>query len=232
MNVLSNVSSLEDFDTLQVQMKEFLIKTERALTDKRTKLINDKQDYFTKISELKYQEQQLKNNVEELVEKNIKNKQNLKNIVENIQKQKQLVDELIDKQKKLSTKKNETQKDINELNDALLKSKEELSNIENKMMEQEKMNEIELKKYNDYLSMDIVVMSKDIIKFVFYNLNPCNLKEQYLIDLSLENDVYKINLSTPPLNALLLDNLEQELNESQNLTAFLKNARTLFKETF
>lgn len=224
------MSSIDEFEDLLVQMKEFSANIERKLIGKRAQLINEKQDHYIKINELRGQHQKLQASIGTLRDKETRTKDNVTYSIESLQSQKQKVDELLKKQHELVDQKNELQSQINDLNKSIAVSGQDLHRSQSSLEDQIRRNYPELLKYEAYLGLKIEAVNTDLIKFIFSNIDPQNTEREFWIELSIETNKYVVGDSSPSLGEDITTLLEDEYNNHQELVKFLKTTRNLFKD--
>ncbi|KAK6465679.1 chromosome segregation protein Spc25-domain-containing protein [Scheffersomyces coipomensis] len=223
-------SSFEEYDALQLRMNEFVNIVESKLTEKRGNLLNDKQNHYIKLNDLKSQEIKLQSDINNLITKQDKTKNQLNESIDNLQSQRVKIDELIKQQELLLNTKQQLTNDINHINHNLTQINNELNKSQRTLSDQLNQNLQELLKYEIYLGIKIQVLNIDLINFIFTNIDPNNYNREFSIELIINDDNYKIGNVKPVLSLDKVKLLESEFNDHKELVKFLKTTRNLFKD--
>lgn len=219
------MTPIDEFEAIQNQMNEFSQKFESALTRKRAQIINDKQQHYVKVNDLKNQEAQLQSDIENFRSKETKIKDTIKKTMEDLQLQQLKIDELKRKQHALNQEKANVQGEIDELNHKIQSKSESISQSQRSLSEQARRDSPELLKYEQYLGLRIQVLGQDSLKFTFGNIDPNDYAKEVWCSLLVGGILYKLDETFPPLSHDEKAEIIDELNEKKDFVSFLKSIR-------
>lgn len=220
---------MEEFQQLEAQMKVFLLTLDREINQKKSKALDDKNDYVIRINNLKTEEQNLEETIATLQLKEKKTKESLQTSIESLGQQRTKVDGLSKKQDELIEHKNELQAHITELTQQIEASNKEFNQIEKNLTNQVRKDNPDLIKFERYLGLRVEALSLDSLKFIFINVDQNNIDKEYSIEVDVSSDLYKVGKSDPDLGEHVVKELEDEFNEHKELVRFLKSVRNLFR---
>lgn len=225
-----NLTALEDFEKLKLQMNSFAVKMEGRLAEKRTGLMNDKQSHYIQLNDMKNQEIKLQNDIRNLSQKEMKMKETISLSLEALQIQQLKVNELKDKQNDLMEQKNALDREIQDLNKQLQDVNLKYNNNEEILVKQLRKDYPELLKFEQYLGLRIEVLDIDILRFVFTNIDANNSDREFWIEINVKLNDFKVEKTLPELGTEIETNLESDFNQHKELSKFLKATRSEFKK--
>ena len=222
---LENKSSIEGFGGIQVQMNEFTQKFETAIQQTRTRIINEKQQHFMKVNEVRNQENKLRAEIEALRAKETKIKENIKTTMEQLQHQQFKVEELQQKQEQLVREQKALEDEINELSAQRSILVASLEKAKRSLNEQVSRDYAELIKFERYLGLYIEVLGTDRLKFIFRNIDPMNVNKEVWCDLFVGGEKFELGNCNPQLAPETAKAIEDDLNQNKVFVTFLKKIR-------
>ena len=133
---------------------------------------------------------------------------------------------LIDQRSKMESLKKDAEKKLAELQDKL-KKEQEIHDQKARMRQAMQEREIpELNFFKRVLALDIEALRKDLMKFIFTNIDCDDWSREFIIIIDVSSSNYRVTACEPKIDSL--DSLVQELNSVRDFYLFLKRVRQNF----
>lgn len=218
------------FDNLKIEMNELAVDLDQQLSDKQSLILQQKQDHKQKVNDLTNQEYKLKLQAKSLKEKENATRDKLNLAMRSLEQQKLKVEDLVKKKQSLVDTKQDLESQIKQLETAIDQGTRELNKSNDNMLLQMNKNLVELNKYEIYTGLKIEVQSNELMCFKFFNLDPNDYDREFAITLNIGGSTYSIENTSPKLSDETVEQIQGKLNQGRQLSKFLKEVRTLFKD--
>lgn len=224
------MSAFEDFRSIKDEMSLFTDLFQDKVTATRNIILQAKQEFETSLSNKLSQQAQLQTDIKNLKIKEIKIKDSINKSLENLQIQQLRVNDLESKQVDLTNQRDGLQATIDGLNEQTRLINENLQQTELDLKKQDLADYPELIKYELYLGLRIEVLSVDLLKFIFNNIDSNDIDREVWCDLSVGGDLYKIGETFPKLDPEVVQLIEDDFNSHKEFVKFLKTIRMKLKD--
>lgn len=223
-------SYIDEFEGLQQRMEEFTHKFEQILINKRANIMNNKQDHYVKISEVEKEYLKLGNDIKTIKLKIEQTKKLVDTSIHDLQSQQRIIDDLLARTGESTRVKNELENEIHELNEKINHLNQSMERLNMEIKQQVAKDYPELVKYELYLGLRIEVIDRDLLKFVFNNIDPNDLNKEVWGNIDVGGDSLMVKNANPALDEAEVEALRKGYDEKRELIVFLKSLRTLLKE--
>ncbi|SCU99131.1 LAME_0G01948g1_1 [Lachancea meyersii CBS 8951] len=217
--------AIGQFSELQGAMEEFQEKLRVALENHKLTLLKTIDAYKADVDSLEIQQQKSRAKLTQLIE----DEKTLKNEIESSEREK---DENAAKMEVYRLRKQQLENeraaltaDANKLQHLLTEKHDEIRNKRKHIQEQQQRDIAEVNAYSHVLGLDIEAPAPQVLQFVFHRVSESDPTASCEISLDLSQTQYKLTESRPSLSRKTLDELELNLNDTGDLSHFLKVSR-------
>ncbi|XP_068247465.1 kinetochore protein Spc25-like [Palaemon carinicauda] len=219
------VAALENFDQKVSQNRKTLVKIYGDTLNQVTAACHHEQNVITKIA----------GEVEELQKKIASIREDVESVRTDKDRAGREKQKLQHEHEQLNLHINEKVHEKDELKELLSQREQKLREKEALVETQERNNQEKLANmekgvllYQTHLGLKIQRTRHNTLVFIFTQVNRLDPSQEYMLELTLENDKYSFVKSEPPLENL--KELEERLNKSNNFSGCIVHIRYLFQK--
>ncbi|SCU95295.1 LAMI_0F01882g1_1 [Lachancea mirantina] len=217
---------LDEFQELQLSMSSFQAQLHDFLEGKKLTLMQLVDEYKSETESLISRQRELQERTDSLRARQA----SLEHQIESYQRQE---DEALAEIGVCLESKQETEQEIQmitneieQMTQLLDAKREEIKQHRMSLSRQVEQNPEEVKIYENLLGMKISAQKQDTLTFVFSRVVATDPERECSVTLDFSAKDYKVTESSPKLSRDACSSLEQNLNRTDNLSQFLKLARS------
>lgn len=226
----SNKPPLEEFDDVKKQMEQFSLRFNALILEKKSSILNSKQQHFTKVNELERRAQKLRDDISTYRLKKDKTVDVISLTVEDLRTKQLKVDGLTKQLETLVQAKTVLQKELDEMKEEDSKLEGALKHARTNLSEQVSKDSEELTKFEIYLGLKIEAVDIDLLKFRFNNIDSTDIDREVWCELFVGDEDYRVGRTSPPLPKEQVSKIEADFNYHGEFVIFLKAMRTALRD--
>lgn len=222
--------SLEDFEQVKTEMEEFSLRFNNLILEKKSQVLNSKQQHINNFNEL---ERKIHNLKLEIKANNVRKQKSAKVIgdtFDDLRAKQSKVEEMNEKFQTLSEEKQTLEKEIDALKSHVNGLEELLKSSQKNLSEQLAKDIGELTKYEMYLGLRIEAVDIDLLKFKFTNIDPNDIDKEVWCELFVGEEKYKVTGTSPSLLSQKVKQIENDFNRHGEFILFLKDMRVILRD--
>jgi kinetochore protein Spc25 len=232
-NAISSHSKAGGMDFRGVEMRsnmsELMHQFDQWVLWKKNQVISERDQYTKVLTEQADQVELLKKTYQELVETKTALMATLEKENKDYVDRENDLKALIDQRSKMSNTKVELERKLSDLQ-ARLKKETEIHEQKERIRQATKEREQpELEFFKKIFALEIEALRKDLMKFIFSNIDSDDWSKEYVIIIDVSSSNYRVTLCEPMLSQLEL--LIQDLNTDRDFYLFLKRVRQCFVDS-
>ncbi|KAI5962894.1 hypothetical protein KGF57_001333 [Candida theae] len=217
-----------EFDSLKVELDQFLEGLDNALTNKQADFSHQKHVHQQQTIERKGVNDQLRKQISNLSSKETSKQQQVTDAMRSLKENEEKVVKDNQERNQLQEAVKEVEDEIKKLNQQAAKIHDELRSS-NEAFEERMQSHLEVELvYGLFTGLRIEPIDDTQIKLGFFNLDPNNLERNFSVVVDVAGENYQIGETNPPLSREFLENAQLELNRHGRLSRFLKQVWSQF----
>lgn len=230
MSLVPVTTYIDEFESLQVRMDAFTHKFENILISKRASVLNSKQNHYVRLHDLEKELARITNDITSIQLKITHSKSLVDASLRDLQTQQRILDDLAAKTTELTSMKTTLEEEITLMSSQISELSRSIDHLKQEISHQIARDYPELLKYELYLGLRIEVVDRDVLRFVFNNVDQNDLNKEVWGQVSVGTDSLVVNDSSPKLEEGATEALLKGYDENKELIVFLKGLRALLKE--
>lgn len=228
--VEANKLPLEEFEDVKNQMEQFSLRFNSLILEKKSLVLNSKQQHINKVNDLERQIQKLKSGIETGKSKREKTAQMISDTMEDLHTKQAKVDEMKQQLEELTALKEQLDGEIAALQTQVSRLEDLLKFSQTNLTEQLARDIGELTKYEMYLGLRIEAVDIDLLKFKFVNIDANDIDKEVTCELFVGEDKYRVLGTDPALPSEKVTPIENAFNEHGEFILFLRAMRTALRD--
>lgn len=222
--------SLEEFEQVRNQMEEFSLRFNNLILEKKSQVLNSKQQHINGVNELERKIHNLKSDIEVNKVRKQKTAKVIGETFDDLRAKQLKVEEMNMKLQSLTVDKETIEKEIEALK-SQVNDLEGLLKLSQKNLSEQPAKDIgELTKFEMYLGLRIEAVDIDLLKFKFTNIDAKNIDKEVWCELFVGEEKYKIMGTSPNLPTQKVQQIENEFNQHGEFILFLKDIRVMLRD--
>ncbi|CAK9437299.1 uncharacterized protein LODBEIA_P16770 [Lodderomyces beijingensis] len=178
-------TQLQNFETLKLEMEEFLSDLDHKLTAKQQLVTKQEQDYKTQVFELSNLQKDLKSQLSSLTSKGVSMSRRQTEEMANLSSLKTKIESLVNEQMQLLKTKAKVDDSVHQLQDQIAQSKLELDQSNDALKDQMRNNGLELSKCELYSGLIFTPVDASRIQFIFTCVDPEDWYREFRVVLNV-----------------------------------------------
>ncbi|SGZ53442.1 CIC11C00000003151 [Sungouiella intermedia] len=222
--------SLEEFEDVKNQMESFSLRFNNLVLEKKSQVLNSKQQHINHVNELERKIQNLRGEIEAIKARKTKTSKVIGETFDELSAKQSKVEEMNAQLQTLTEEKEKLETEIEALKSLISGLEELLKSSQNNLNEQLAKDVGELTKYEMYLGLRIEAVDIDLLKFKFTNIDANDIDKEVWCELFVGEEKYKIMGTDPTLPNQKVGQIENDFNEHGEFILFLKDMRRVLRD--
>lgn len=228
--VEANKLPLEEFEDVKNQMESFSLRFNNLILEKKSSVLNSKQQHINKVNELERRIQKLRSDIEASEVRKEKTVKMISETLEDLRAKQSKVEEMKEQLQTLTESKKTLEADIDALKTEVAQLEELLKYSQKNLNEQLAKDIGELTKYEMYSGLRIEAVDIDLLKFKFINIDANDIDKEVWCELFVAEEKYEILKTSPSLPSEQVKQIESDFNLHGEFILFLKAIRSSLRD--
>jgi len=222
--------SLEEFEDVKNQMESFSLRFNNLVLEKKSQVLNSKQQHINHVNELERKIQNLRGEIEAIKARKAKTSKVIGETFDELSAKQSKVEEMNAQLQTLTEEKEKLETEIEAFKSLISGLEELLKSSQNNLNKQLAKDVGELTKYEMYLGLRIEAVDIDLLKFKFTNIDANDIDKEVWCELFVGEEKYKIMGTDPTLPNQIVGQIENDFNEHGEFILFLKDMRRVLRD--